>query len=87
MEFGSWTKTETCILSTAESYIASTGIAPTTENIEKLYNYVIKGVTSQEGIGLTTTKSLNQVRAKLLHRKKREEALRGSLSGVTYTAE
>lgn len=85
MEFGSWTKMETCILSTTESYIA--GIAPTTENIQKLYNYVIKGVTSQEGIGLTKTKSLNQVRAKLLHKKKREEALRGFLSAVTYTAE
>ena len=78
---------ETCVLSTAESYIASTGIAPTTENIQKLYNYVIKGVTSQEGIGLTTKKSLNQVRAKLLHKKKREQTLRGFLSGVAYTAE
>ena len=78
---------ETCILSTVESYIASTGIASTTENIQKLYNYVIKGVTSQEGIGLTSTKSLNQVRAKLLHKKKREEALRGFVTGVTYTAE
>ena len=78
---------ETCILSTVESYIASTGIASTTENIQKLYNYVIKGVTSQEGIGLTSTKSLNQVRAKLLHKKKREEALRGFVTSVTYTAE
>ena len=87
MEFGSWTKMETCILSTVKSYIASTGIASTTENIQKLYNYVIKGVTSQEGIGLTSTKSLSQVRAKLLHKKKREEALRGFVTGVTYTAE
>ena len=86
MEFGSWTKMETCILSTTESYIASTGITPTTENIQKLYNYVIKSVTSQEGTGLTTAKSLNQVRAKLLHKKKREEALRGFLSGI-HTAE
>ena len=73
---------ETCILSTTESYIASTGITPTTENIQKLYNYVIKSVTSQEGTGLPTAKSLNQVRAKLLHKKKREEALRGFLSGI-----
>ena len=86
MEFGSWTKMETCILSTTESYITSTGIASTSENIHKLYNYVIKSVTSQEGIDLTKTKSLNQVRAKLLHKKKREEALRGFLSAVTYTA-
>ena len=77
---------ERCVLSTAESYIASTGITPTTENIQKLYNDVIKGVTSQEGIGLTTTKSLNRERAKLLH-KKREQALHGFLSGVAYTEE
>lgn len=85
MEFGSWTKMETCILSTTESYIASTCIAPTTENIQKLFNYVIKGITSQEEIGLTRTKSVNQVRAKLLHKKKKEEALRGFLSAVSYT--
>ena len=53
MEFGSWTKMETCILSTTESYITSTGIASTSENIHKLYNNVIKSVTSQEGIDLT----------------------------------
>lgn len=84
MEFGSWTKMETCILSTTESYIASTCIAPTTENIQKLFNYVIESITSEEGIGLTRPKSVNQVRAKLLHKNKKEEALRGFLSAVSY---
>ena len=74
INFGSWTSLESCILSTTESYIASTCIAPTTENIQKLYNYVIKSVVLQEGTGLTRFKSLNQlqVRAKLLHKKKRK---------------
>ena len=38
---------ETCILSTTESYIASICIAPTTENIKKLYNFVVKSVQMQ----------------------------------------
>ena len=82
INFGSWTSLETCILSTTESYIASTCIAPTTENIQKLYNYVIKGMVSQEGTGSTRFKSLNQVRAKLLHKKKKEEALRGFVGAL-----
>ena len=82
INFGSWTSLETCILSTIESYIASTCIAPTTENIQKLYNYVIKSVVSQEVTGLTRFKSLNQVRAKLLHKKKKEEALRGFVGAL-----
>ena len=50
---------KTCALSTTESYIASTDIALTSENIQNLYNYVIKGVTSQGEKGLTKSKSLN----------------------------
>ena len=37
---------------------------------------------SQEGTGLTRFKSLNQVRAKLLHKKKKEEALRGFVDAL-----
>lgn len=82
INFGSWTSLETCILITTESYITSTCIAPTTENIQKLYNYVIKSMVSQEGTGLPRFKSLNQVRAKLLHKKKKEEALRGFVDAL-----
>jgi len=85
IEFGSWTTMETCILSTIESYIASTCIAPTTENIQKLYNFVVKSVISQKEKGSSArVKSLNHVRAKLLHKQKREEAFRGFLGAVTY---
>lgn len=84
-EFGSWTTMETCILSTTESYIASTCIAPTTENIQKLYNFAVKSVISQKEKGSSArVKSLNQVRAKLLHKRKREEAFRGFLGAVKY---
>ena len=50
IKFGSWTTMETCILSTTESYIASICIAPTTENIQKLYNFVVKSVQMQMNV-------------------------------------
>ena len=85
IEFGSWTTMEMCILSTTESYIASTCIAPTTENIQKLYNFVVKSMISQKEKGSSArVKSLNQVRAKLLHKREREEAFRGFLGAVKY---
>ena len=69
-------------LSTTQSYITSTCIAPRTENIQKLYNFVVKSMISQEEKGSTRLKSLNQVRAKLLHKRKREEAFRDFLGAV-----
>ena len=76
---------ETCIISTTESYIASTCIAPTIENIQKLYNFVVKSVISQKEKGSSArVKSLSQVRAKLLHKRKREEVFRGFLGAVKY---
>lgn len=79
VQLGSWTSWETCILNTVESFISSTCIPPTLENIQKLFNYVAKNSTSHEEKRLANVKTLNQVRAKLEHKKKKEEAIRGFL--------
>ena len=82
VQLGSWTSWETCILNTTESFISSTCIPPTIENIQKLFNFVVKNLTSHEGKGFANVKSLNQVRAKLQHKKEKEEAIRGFLSAI-----
>ena len=86
MELGSWTSWETCILNTIESFISSTCIPPTIENIQKLFNFVAKNLTSHEEKRVANVKSLNQVRAKLQHKKEREEAIRGFLGAVKSSA-
>ena len=82
MELGSWTSWETCILNTTESFISSTCIPPTTENIQKLFNFAVKNMRSHEGKRLANVKSLNKVRAKLQQKKEKEKAIRGFLSAI-----
>ena len=82
VELGSWTSWETCILNTTESFISSTCIPPTIENIQKLFNFVVKNLASHEDKRFANVKSLNQVRAKLQHKKEKEEAIRGFLRAI-----
>lgn len=85
VELRSWTSWETCILNSIESFISSACIPPTIENIQKLFNFVAKNLTSHEK-RVANVKSLNQVRAKLQHKKEREEAIRGFLGAVKSSA-
>lgn len=82
VERGSWTMLETCILHTTESFISSTCISPTTENIYKLYNYVIKHLKSDELKSSANEKTINQIRAKLKYKRSRQEAKLSFLNGL-----
>ena len=79
---GSWTTLETCILHTTESFISSTCISPTTENIFKLYNYVIRQINTDEQKHSANKKAINQIRAKLQCKKNKQEAMLNFVSGL-----
>lgn len=71
-----WTRLETCLLHMVESFLYTTCVPPTKENILKLYNYVIASNTAIE------LQSLKQISGKLEYLSKRQEELRFLNLGV-----
>ena len=77
-----WTRLETCLLHMVESFLYTTCVPPTKENILKLYNYVIASNTAIDLQISGNTKSLKQISGKLEYLSKRQEELRCLNLGV-----
>ena len=77
---GGWSELEGCILDMTESFLYSTSILPSKENIFTLYNYVIQSSAGRNSDVKLNTKSLAQVIGKLDYKKRRLDAILSHLS-------
>ena len=77
---GGWSELEGCILDMTESFLYSTSILPSKENISTLYNYVIQSSAGSNSDVKLNTKSLAQVIGKLDYKKRRLDAILSCLS-------
>ena len=77
---GGWSELEGCILDMTESFLYSTSILPSKENISTLYNYVIQSSAGRNSDVKLNTKSLAQVIGKLDYKKRRLDAILSRLS-------
>ena len=62
---GSWTTTEYCILDAVESFLHSTCLLPSEDNITHIYNYVVRSRFARELKLTANEKTLRQVKGKL----------------------
>ena len=72
---GRWSELEGCILDMTESFLYSTSILPSKENISTLYNYVMQSSAGRNSDVKLNTKSLAQVIGKLDYTKRRLDAI------------
>lgn len=79
---GSWTLQETCILESVESFLLSTTILPSVDNIMLLYNFVISSSVAPSKNVSANQKTQEQVKGKLEFSHRRQEALRRLLYGI-----
>ena len=71
-----WTLLETCVLHMSESFLYTSCIPPTNQNLLILYNFVIASKTTKDLKVSGKTKSLLQLSGKLAFLKKRQEKFR-----------
>ena len=71
---GSWTTTEYCILDAVESFLHSTCLLPSEDNITHLYNYVVRSRFARELKLTANEKILKQVKGKLTFEEERYRA-------------
>lgn len=72
---GSWTTTEYCILDTVESFLHSTCLLPSEDNITHLYNYVVRSRFARELKLTANEKTLKQVKGKLTFEEEKYRAI------------
>ena len=77
-----WTIFETCVLHMSESFLYTTCVSPTKQNLLLLYNFVITSKIAKELKVSGKTKSLLQLSGKLEFLKKRQEELRRLNLGI-----
>lgn len=82
MNDGPWTLQETCVLETVMSFLCSTCLIPSDENIIVLYNYVLSSPVAFAIKVNSKCKSKEQVKGKLEYSLKRQEALERIYHGV-----
>lgn len=72
---GSWTTTEYYILDTVESFLHSTCLLPSEDNITHLYNYVVRSRFARELKLTANEKTLKQVKGKLTFEEEKYRAI------------
>ena len=68
---GSWTTTEACILDAVESFLHSSCLLPSEENITHLYNYVVTSRVAKQLKLTGNEKTKKQVQGKLTFERER----------------
>ena len=80
---GSWTLQGTCILDSVQSFLSSTYIIPTAENIALLFNFVVNSTIVKTIANIhANVKTERQIKGKIEYTIKRKKELRKFFFGV-----
>ena len=83
MQPGPWTREESCLLDSVESFILNTCVIPSYRNISILYNFVSKGLRGNNIQFTVTSKTERQIQGKLEFVRKKHLALKNLYYGIS----
>ena len=83
INWGKWTIVEACLLETVESFLCTTNVLPTYQNITKLYNFVANSNRASHLKLNVNPKTEKQVLGKLNFKHSRHGALENLFYGLS----